>query len=224
MKFEKRRVVFLRHGPTWGIVPQAIFWRPLRYFSAVLRDEEDELDRFQSASFSIGNQIQFDLRHYHGHPDFTSSLYLHEAIEDLEEIESTIEIVIASMIIPRSALVWRRGQPFEYGVLRRQQSDRLREPEARDVTLKIASLCPNRTASTTRIKQQVPQFVDLSKADRRISNSRNEPMWKQIVGNVTSHSDSSTSIFRRNLAVKVADGIRVTTAGLDYLKSLGFCA
>jgi len=100
---------------------------------------------------------------------------------------------------------------------------KLREPEARLLALQIAAKRPNHEASTTHIKDSVPDYREFSPADLAPSPTRkNEKTWQQIVGNATgSHNKSSTSIFNRGYAVKTKDGIRVTEKGLAYLKSKG---
>ena len=101
--------------------------------------------------------------------------------------------------------------------------DRLREPEARILTLRIAAGRPNREAETAYIKDRVPDYITLTPEDLKPSNTRGrEPMWRQIVGNVISHKPSSTSIFTKGYAERLPDGIRVTDAGVAYLASLGF--
>jgi hypothetical protein len=47
-------------------------------------------------------------------------------------------------------------------------------------------------------------------------------MWQQIVGNVKVHHAGPSSIFSQGWAKRTVDGIKVTDAGLDYLKSIGF--
>ena len=47
-------------------------------------------------------------------------------------------------------------------------------------------------------------------------------MWQQVVGNVISHKDQSTSIFSLGYAVRTDDGICVTESGRDYLSNMGF--
>ena len=76
------RVEHLQYQPDYDIVPQAIFWRPLRYFTTAIRHGEDNLDAFDAASFIIGNWPRFDLRTYEGHPAFTVTLYLPFSVED----------------------------------------------------------------------------------------------------------------------------------------------
>src|SRR5690242_11451889 len=67
---------FLHISQEYEVSPQAIFWRPIRYFATEIRNDEDELDAFEVASFAIGNQICFELRWYHGHPAGTVTAYL----------------------------------------------------------------------------------------------------------------------------------------------------
>jgi hypothetical protein len=128
------------------------------------------------------------------------------------------------MVVPDTAIAWRRGQPFEY-VLNRPRNDRLREPEARIVALKIASLGPNRQASTTYIKEQVPRYVPLDGLDNRIQPSRPREMrWQQVVGNVISHQKGQNGLFNQGLALRTRNGLSVTDKGLRYLNNIGFSA
>src|SRR5260370_39513346 len=101
--------------------------------------------------------------------------------------------------------------------------DRLREPEARILALRIAAGRPNREAETSYIKEHVPDYITLTPEDTKPSKTRNtEQMWQQIVGNVISHQSVSTSIFTKGYAQRLPDGIRVTDAGVAYLSTLGF--
>lgn len=101
--------------------------------------------------------------------------------------------------------------------------DRLREPEARILALRIAAGRPNREAETPFIKDRVPDYITLNELDLEPSKTRaGEPVWRQIVGNVVSHETTSTSIFTKGYAETIPDGIRVTDAGVAYLASLGF--
>lgn len=99
---------------------------------------------------------------------------------------------------------------------------RLREPEARLLALAIAASMPGHQASTTQIKDQLPQWRELTADDLKRSATRaREEHWQQIMGNVISHSPSSTSIFKRGLAERTDDGIKVTEKGLALLKEKG---
>jgi hypothetical protein len=101
--------------------------------------------------------------------------------------------------------------------------DRLREPEARDLSLRIAAACPNHEAATAYIKDEVPKYIELTALDLQMSLTRpHERKWQQIVGNVVSHHKSVTSIFSKGYAIRTDDGIRVTDEGLAYLGGKGF--
>lgn len=212
-----------KYEPDYDVTPQAIFWRALKYFTILIRQGEDGLDEYQAASFTISNNIRFDLRAYAGHPEFTVTLYLPNDVNDKAEISRVIKIVIKQMVIPKTAVAWQRGEPFTYGDLKRPRGDRLREPEARILALKIAAQRPNRTASTQFIKREVPKYTELSEEDRRPSPSRgNEALWQQIVGNVVSHQDSAAGPFKKGYATRTSNGLSVTDKGMAYLNSMGF--
>jgi hypothetical protein len=212
------------YEPDYDVVPQAIFWRPLRYFTMCIREGEDGLDFFEAASFTIGNEIKFDLRVYRGHPELTVTLYLPDSVSNEKRISEIIDLVIRGMVIPLAAVAWRRGQKFEYGSLARsKQDDRLRESEARILVLKIAAGQAGRAASTSLLKKEMPKYIDLTPIDRTRSKSRpREFIWQQVVGNVVSHQKSGDGPFVKGLAVRTADGLKVTKKGLDYLANIGF--
>jgi hypothetical protein len=123
----------LQYLSDFEVVPHAIFWRPLRYCTLVIRDGEDDLDKFKGASFTIGNETQFDLRVYQGHihPEVTVTLYLPEDVKDEKRISEIVSQVIKEMEIPLTAIAWKRGQEFRFGRLDRSPLDRLKEREAR---------------------------------------------------------------------------------------------
>jgi len=205
------------------VLPQAIFWRPLPYFATSYREDEDGLDSFKVITFTIDNDISFDLRTYRGHPYQTVTVYLPFKMQTLDEIAPAIELVITETAIPKLAVAWRRGWEFEFGSLKRQESDRLREPEARILALKIAARSPGRRATTEHIKQQIPNYSPLSELDLRPSPSRhNEARWQQIVGNVVSHQKTMSGLFASGYAIRTPDGLSVTQTGMDYLNSIGF--
>lgn len=217
------RINIFRFEPEYDVIPQAIFWRALGYFTENVRNGEDGLDEFKAASFSVGNDIRFDLRTYAGHPALTVTLYLPNIITDLAEISRIIKIVIRGMAVPKKAVAWQRGEPIEYGNLSRPKTDRLSEAEARILALKIAAKRPNRTATTAHIKREVPNYIELSEVDRLKSTTRkNESKWQQIVGNVISHQDSPQGPFKKGYAKRTRDGLSVTEKGMDYLNNMGF--
>jgi hypothetical protein len=215
-------VRILQYEPEYDVVPQAIFWRPLKYFTLIVRDGEDGLDMFKGASFAIGNEIHFDLRVYRGHlnPEFTVTLYLPLEVTDDKVIAEIIDRVMKEMVVPMTAAAWKRGQPFQFGKLERQKADRLVEDEARTIVLKIAGSRSDRTASMELLRAEVPKFIQLSAGDLKPSPSRKyEQLWQQIVRNVAA---SHPTIFNAGLARKIPGGIEITDKGMAYLKSIGF--
>jgi hypothetical protein len=216
----------LRYDPDGEVVPQAIIWRSLRYCTLVIREGQDDLDKFNGATFLIGNDIRFDLRVYRGHihPEVTVTLYLPEDVRDEQQIAETVSTVIREMSIPVSAVAWRRGQPFRFGRLDRSPGDRLRESEARILILKIAASQPKRVVTINKLREEVPKYFDLSAIDRRLSLSRkNEMLWQIVVRNtMSSHTTGTRTIFAQGWARKIPGGLKVTKSGVDYLNSIGF--
>lgn len=216
----------LRYDPDSEVVPQAILWRSLRYCTLIVREGQDDLDKYAGASFVIGNDIRFDLRVYRGHihPEVTVTLYLPEKVRDEKQVAETVSIVIKEMAIPVSAVAWRRGQTFQFGKLERSAEDRLRESEARILILKIAASQPKRSVTIDKLREEVPKYFDLSPIDKRPSPSRkNEVLWHIVVRNtMSSHTTGTRTIFAQGWARKIPGGLKVTKSGMDYLNSIGF--
>jgi hypothetical protein len=209
--------------PNYDVVPQAIFWRPLHYFAVTFREGEDGLDLFRAASFFIGNSTRFDLRTYRGHPEFTATLYLPEGLDDQQEISAVTDVVTREMLIPATAVAWRRGETFEYGSLKRPKADRLREPEASILALKIAAQRPDRTASIEYITAALPSYTQLSARDLARSKSRpQESSWQQVVRNVFAHQQVQDGPFAQGYATRTPTGLAVTEKGLEFLNGMGF--
>ena len=205
------------------VAPQAIFWRPLTYFTKAVRNSSDDLDEYTFASFEIGNWLSFDLRHYRGFPELTVTLYLSLGFDDANDIQYAINRVVDEFSIPKLAVAWRRGQPFTYGELNRPGSDRLREPEARILALKVAADQPNRQASTDVLINAIPRLTALSDVDMRPSLTRPaQPQWHQIVRNVISHRANPIGPFKLGYATRIKGGLAVTQKGVEYLRGLGF--
>jgi hypothetical protein len=212
-----------QYAPEYDVVPQAIFWRPISYFSTSIQEGEDGLDMYMGISFILDNFITYDIRKYRGHPDYTVSVYLPYEIQNTRQIVETIDSITVAMALPEYAVAWKRGWDFAFGELRRRKEDRLREVEARILALKIAAMQPNHQASTEYIKRQITRYYEPSAVDLHPSATRNrEAMWQQIVGNVISHQETSTGLFKRGLAIRTQDGLAVTKAGISYLNSIGF--
>ncbi len=212
--------------PDGDVVPQAIIWRSLRYCTLVIREGQDDLDKYSGASFVIGNDIRFDLRVYRGHihSEVTVTLYLPEEVRDAKQIADTVSTVIREMAIPVSAVAWRRGQKFQFGKLERSPEDRLRESEARILILKIAASQPTRSVTINKLREEIPKYFDLSPVDKKQSPSRkNEVLWQIVVRNtMSSHTTGNRTIFAQGWATKTPSGLKVTKTGVAYLNSIGF--
>jgi hypothetical protein len=207
------------------MVPHAIFGRPIQYFTLDYYEGHDDLDVFKYAAFALNNECHFCLRHYRGHPRQTVTVYLEYDFGGApDEVRSILEAIVDGFRIPTTAVRWKRGDPIDYGSLKPLKG-RLREPEARILTLKIALTQPHGRASTSYIKEHIPLFVPLTREDLEPSPTRgNEQKWQQVAGNVISHQYQSTSIFALGYAVRTGDGIRVTGSGKSFLTDIGFSA
>lgn len=216
----------LNYEPDIDVVPHAIIWRSLRYCTLVVREGQDDLDKYKGASFAIGNDIRFDLRVYQGHihPEVTVTLYLPEDVRDEERVLEIVSIIIKELEIPDAAIAWLRGQKFQFGKLERSPQDCLLEDEARVLVLKIAASQPERFATIGKLREEIPRYFDLSPADKARSSSRkNEAAWQIIVRNtISSHIKGTRTIFAQGWATKIPGGFRVTRLGMDYLNSIGF--
>lgn len=219
-------VRILRHEIEEEVVPHAIIWRSMRYCTLVVRNGQDDLDKYAGASFVIGNDIRFDLRVYEGHihPDVTVTMYLPVEIRDEKQIAEMVATIIREMEIPVSAVAWRRGEKFQFGKIERSPADRLKESEARILILKIAASQPTRSATLNKLREEIPKFFDLSPIDNRQSPSRrNERLWQIVVRNtMSSHTTGNRTIFAQGWAEKIPNGVKVTNQGLAYLSRIGF--
>jgi hypothetical protein len=163
--------------------------------------------------------VIFALRHYRGHPKKTVTLYLEDKLVRLDWV---IRRVIRGFHMPTTAVQWKRGEPVEFGSIRPLKG-RLHESEARILVLKIAMTRQNAVASTSYIKQCIPEFTSLTKEDlEKLPSRGGEERWQQIIRNVISHSSPSLSIFSLGYAVRTVGGIRVTRLGRDFLGDMGF--
>lgn len=206
------------------MVPQAIFGRPIQYFTLDYDKNNDDLDVFEYAAFSMDNECHFCLRHYNGHPKKTVTLYLEDAFDREPELRSVVRGIVTGFQMPPIAIHWQRGDPIQLGSINPIRG-RLHESEARILTLKIALTHPDGYASTSYIKEQTPHFVPLTEEDLSPSPTRQgENKWQQVVGNVISHQKHRTSIFARDLATRARGGIQITDHGREYLADMGFCA
>ena len=89
--------------------------------------------------------------------------------------------------------------------------------------MKIASQQPNKIATFSRCRAEIPGIVTLTSAERAISGPRApEPMWHQIVRNIKSHHGVDTNFIDRGLLEHVSRrGYRITAKGETFLAKNG---
>jgi len=108
-------------------------------------------------------------------------------------------------------------------VRRKTQPGRTSEGEIAIAALRIAASRPNGIATTTLLKENIPDYIALTPGD--LANSQTRPaekMYHQIVGNIISHKDSEGNIIGDGYAEYTGDGIKITDAGRAHLKSKGY--
>lgn len=93
----------------------------------------------------------------------------------------------------------------------------------RIAALRLAASKPGGIATTTALKEEIHNYVDLTPEDLKKSSTRpTEPMYHQIVGNIISHHTSQSNIFQRGLAIYTGDGIQITDRGREFLRRMGY--
>src|SRR4051812_28800084 len=101
------------------LTPQAIFARPIFFFTLTHKEGHDDLDRFEGADFSLNNETLFWLRRYRGHPERTVTLYLDHTVVQ-QQVRTIAEHIIDGFHLPVRAVLWRRGQDYRYGFLAKE--------------------------------------------------------------------------------------------------------
>ena len=99
------------------LVPQAIFARPIFFFSWRYREGLDDLDFFSEMTFSLNNELQFCLRQYHNQPGRMVTLYLQQAVREVPQVRGLSDQIAQEFHLPDTAVRWRRGDPLEFGKL-----------------------------------------------------------------------------------------------------------
>ncbi len=101
---------------------------------------------------------------------------------------------------------------------------RVTEAEISIAALRIAAKQKNGLATFSRLKKEIPDYVNLSAGDQAQSITRpNEELWEQLVRNIKSHSKTFRNILHEGYAIHVSRrGYQITDSGRRYLKSKGF--
>jgi hypothetical protein len=103
-------------------------------------------------------------------------------------------------------------------------ADRTGEAEISIGALRIAEKFGG-TASMTKVKDNIPDFVELTEADKAKSKTRpNEQMYAQIVGNIVSHRSTPGNIIYEEYALydEATNSISITATGAALLRSKGY--
>ena len=95
------------------VVPQAIIALPIQEIvGAQISRGYDDFDSFEGASFRLDREIEIAVRHYHGHPKNTSTIYIDRREADVETITRLIRKILHEFDVPITALQWeRRNDP-----------------------------------------------------------------------------------------------------------------
>jgi hypothetical protein len=100
------------------LIPQAIISRPLSHFAGQLKTsinhERDDFDEYDVIVLMIDDGIiddglVFELKHYAGYPDNTTTIYLPKQINNVGQISDMIGIIARDLHIPREWVVWQRS-------------------------------------------------------------------------------------------------------------------
>jgi hypothetical protein len=91
------------------VVPQAIVALPVgKIVGRRVSSGSDDFDYFEGASFKLDNKIEIAVRHYRGHPENTSTIYIDRRLSNVEHITSLIRKILEEFHVPLEALQWER--------------------------------------------------------------------------------------------------------------------
>ncbi len=95
------------------LIPQAILNRPVSYFEnhhgIHFVQANDELDRYEGAALVLDNNLRFALKHHHGYPDDTTTIYLSKEIQNLQQITATVRRIVEALELPCDVIRWQRS-------------------------------------------------------------------------------------------------------------------
>ncbi len=94
-------------------------------------------------------------------------------------------------------------------------NDRITEAEISEAVLRILAETPGGEATQNRIKQRIPEFINLSDADCAQSDTRpNEELWEQLVRNIVSHINVDGNYIAQGFLTSPRRGwLKITDAG-----------
>ncbi|SRR6266478_3933612 len=94
---------------------------------------------------------------------------------------------------------------------------RIREKHVRIPALRAAAARKDGHISTADLIRDLSDEFAPAGEDAEILDGRNDTKFSQIVRNLKSHKNTSTSIFTRGFAEETNDGIKITEAGRKFL-------
>ena len=102
--------------------------------------------------------------------------------------------------------------------------DRVTEHDVGFAILQALAAEPSGEASMATLKKRLPNYLDLSAADRATSKTRhNEQIWEQQIRNIKSHSETAGNILCEGYAEHLPGfGYKITVSGRLHLKHKGF--
>lgn len=68
----------------------------------------DELDLFTGATFKLDHTIEIAVRHYQGHPEGTTTIYIDSREDNVERITKLVHQILRELQVPADALRWER--------------------------------------------------------------------------------------------------------------------
>jgi hypothetical protein len=99
------------------------------------------------------------------------------------------------------------------------KSGRTTEAEIGEAVLTICANTATGECSIADLKQEIPEYIDLTPEDRAQSVTRpNEEMWEQQVRNLISHRETPGNIICDGHAEYTGNAIRITAAGRLRIK------
>ncbi|WP_160604097.1 winged helix-turn-helix domain-containing protein [Pontixanthobacter aquaemixtae] len=102
-----------------------------------------------------------------------------------------------------------------------EQSGRSSEDDVAKAVLKVLLQAENHKATLNEIRERLPEFLELSDADRSVSDSRpKEQVWEQQLRNIVSHRSVDGNFIKQGYLESPERGIlRLTDRGHRFLAS-----
>jgi hypothetical protein len=212
-----------RHG--WK---KALAWRDDTYLRRVaIRSLRGQFDAAENKPQPRSAIAELTIRH---DADNSISLILPDELRSIESRLDTSDLEQAAKGFGLNLRIGgyepaREAQELigrQFGVQTSQTTKtRTSESEIRIAALRVAASKPNGRTTTTELKREIHNYLNLTAEDRRPSKTRpRELMYQQIVGNIISHKSYRNNIFAQGLAVRTSNGIQITDLGREFLSRL----